>query len=97
MLGTTVRDDHIDEIPEQDRDKQKSHHTLERLRLEKGRDCLLDEEELVLNQGTLCNPCHNRFIQVCAWGGLQCVGFNISPCLTKTLSVVEYLVWVDSF
>ena len=29
---------------------------------------------------------------------LLCVGFNISLCcLTKTLSVVEYLGWVDSF
>lgn len=73
MLGTTLRDDHIEEIPEQDRDKQKSHHTLERLRLEKRRDYLLDEEELVLKQGTLCSPCHNRFIQVCAWGGLTSV------------------------
>ena len=71
-LGATLRDSHTEEIPEQDRDKQKSHHALERLGLEKRRDYLLDEEELVLKQETLCNPCYG-FIQVCAWGGLTSV------------------------
>lgn len=86
MLGTTLRDDHIEEIPEQDRDKQKSHPTLERLRLEKRRDYLLDEEELLLKQGTLCNPVITGLYK-CVLGEvlLLCVGFNISPCcLTKT-------------
>lgn len=72
-LGATLRDNHIEEIPEQDRDKQTNHHALERLRLEKKRDYLLDEEELVLKQETLCNPFY-EFIQVCAWGGLTSVG-----------------------
>lgn len=71
-LGATLRDNHIEEIPEQDRDKQKSHRALERLGLENRRDYLLDEKELVLKQETLCNPCYG-FIQVCAWGGLTSV------------------------